>query len=62
MKHPTRSLWSVLLTPDELKQIIMDVAHTAFAGGYSGKNRTVDQLELAYWCPSISRCVHCQEL
>ena len=31
----------------------MDVAHAGFAGGHSGKNRTVDRLELAYWWPGI---------
>ena len=48
----------------------MDVAHAGFAGGHSGKNRTVDRLELAYWWPGIhydvetfiSKCVRCQEL
>ena len=48
----------------------MDVAYTGFAGGHSGKNRTMDRLELAYWWPGIhydvetfiSKCVRCQEL
>ena len=70
MNRPTRSPYSVLLTPDALKKIVMDVAHAGFAGGHSGKNRTVDRLELAYWWPGIhydvetfiSKCVRCQEL
>ena len=53
MNRLTRSPYSVLLTPDALKKIVMDVAHAGFAGGHSGKNRTVDRLELAYWWPDI---------
>ena len=68
--RPTRSPYFVLLMPDSLKKIVMDVAHAGSAGGHSGKNRTVDRLELAYWWPGIhddvetfiSKCVHCQEL
>ena len=43
MNRPTRSPYFVLLTPDALKKIVMDVAHAGFTGGHSGKNRTVDR-------------------
>ena len=70
LRRPGRRTHSVLLCPERLRNIVMDVAHGGPDGGHSGKQRTVDKLELAYWWPGItydvdtfiSKCIRCQEM
>jgi len=60
----------VLLAPECIRSMLMDAAHSSWAGGHSGKQRTVDRLELNYYWPGItydvdtfiSKCVRCQEM
>jgi len=70
LRRPGKRTHTVLLCPQSLRQIVLDVAHCSFTGGHSGKQRTVDRLELAYWWPGItydvdlhiSKCIRCQEI
>ena len=70
LRRPVRPDNNALLTPVKMRQMVMIAAHCSREGGHSGKQRTVDQLELAYWWPGItydvdsfiSRCVRCQEI
>ena len=69
-RRPGRPDNTALLTPVRMRQMVMDAAHCSREGGHSGKQRTVDRLELAYWWPGItydvdsfiSMCIRCQEI
>ena len=60
----------VLLAPKAIHHLIIDQAHSSWAGGHSGKQRTVDRIEHSYWWPGItyevdtflSKCVRCQKI
>jgi len=70
LRRPGRQPRRVLLAPKCLRHMIMDAAHSSWAGGHSGKQRTVDRIELSYYWPGItydvdtflSTCVRCQEM
>ena len=70
LRRPGRPDNTALLTPVRMRQMVMDAAHCSREGGHSGKQRTVDRLELAYWWPGItydvdsfiSKCIRCQEI
>jgi len=61
---------TVLLCPESLRHMVLDVAHCAWTGGHCGKQRTVDRVNLGYWWPGLSydvdtflsKCVRCQEM
>ena len=60
----------VLLCPDSLKQMIMDVAHCSWTGGHSGKTRTIDRIQMGYYWTGMTydvekfldSCIRCKEL
>ena len=41
--------YPVVLCPDSMKQMVMDAAHCSSFAGHSGKQRTIDRIELGYW-------------
>ena len=47
LRRPVRPDNTALLTPVKMRQMVMDAAHCSREGGHSGKQRTVDRLELA---------------
>ena len=67
LRRPGRPDNTALLTPVKMRQMVMDAAHCSRKDGHSGKQGTVDRLELAYWWPGItydvdsfiSWCIRC---
>ena len=61
---------SVLFCPDSLKSVVIEAAHCSPMSGHSGKQRTIDRVELGYWWPGITydvanylvSCPRCQEI
>ena len=45
---------SVLFCPDSLKKIVLEAAHCSPMSGHSGKQRTIDRVELGYWWPGLT--------
>ena len=45
---------SVLFCPDSLKKIVLEAAHCFPMSGHSGKQRTIDRVELGYWWPGLT--------
>jgi transposase InsO family protein len=70
LKRSGKRTHSVLLCPKSLVDIVLNAAHCSFAGGHSGKQRTIDRVELGYWWPGITydvdqflaRCQRCREI
>jgi transposase InsO family protein len=70
LKRPGRRTHPVLLCPRSLVDIVLNAAHCSFMGGHSGKQRTIDRVELGYWWPGLtydidqflSRCQRCKEI
>ena len=68
--RPGRQPSTVLLAPKSLHHLFIDQAHSSWAGGHSGRQRTIDRIEFSYWWPGItydvdtflSKCVRCQEI
>ena len=62
--------YPVVLCSDSMKHMVMDGAHCSSFAGLSGKQRTVDRIELGYWWPGLTydvqnflhKCPVCQEL
>ena len=60
----------VLLCPESMRFMIMDADHCSPFSGHSGRQRTIDTVQLGYWWPGISydidnflhKCDRCQEL
>ena len=60
----------VLLCPESMRFMVMDVAHCSPFSGHSGRQRTIDRVQLGYWWPGIlydidnflHKCDRCQEL
>ena len=61
---------SVLFCPDSLKKIVLEAAHCSPMSGHSGKQRTIDRVELGYWWPGLTydvanfllACHRCREI
>ena len=43
-----------MFCPDSLKKIVLEAADCSQMSGHSGKQRTIDQVELGYWWPSLT--------
>ena len=60
----------VLLCPESMRYMVTDPAHCSPFSGHSGRQRTIDRVQLGYWWPGISydidnflhKCDRCQEL
>ena len=61
---------SVLFCLDSLKNIVLEAAHCFPMSGHSGKQRTIDRVELGYWWPGLTydvanfllACHRCREI
>ena len=49
--HPVG--YRVVLCPNSMKHMVMDVAHCSSFAGHSGKQRTIDCIDLGYWWPGL---------
>ena len=45
--------YPVVLCPDSMKHMVMDAAHCSSFAGHSGKQGTVDHIELGYGWPGL---------
>ena len=62
--------YPVILCHDSMKHMVMDASYCSPFAGHSGKQRTVDGIELGYWWPGLTyyvqnflhKCPVCQEL
>ena len=39
----------VLLCPNSMRHLVIDAAHFSPLAGHSGKQRTIDRVELGFW-------------
>ena len=61
---------SVLFCPDSLKMFVLEAAHYSPMSGHSGKQRTINRVELGYWWPGLTydianfllACHRCREI
>ena len=61
---------SILFCPDSLKKIVLEAAHCSPMSGHSGKQKTIDRVELGYWWPGLTydvanfllACHRCREI
>ena len=54
LQQPNRCPISVLLCPRDLRDKVMDAAHNSPFAGHSGKQRTIDRIQLGFWWPGIT--------
>ena len=60
----------VLLCPNSMRYLVIDAAHCSLLAGHSGKQRTIDRVELGFWWPGLTylvqiflhKCAVCQEM
>ena len=71
LQQANRRPVSLLLCPrGDLRDQVMDAAHNSPFAGHSGKQRTIDRIQLGFWWPGITydvanilfHCRVCQEL
>ena len=64
LEHP------VLLCPNSMRHLVIDAAHCSPLAGHSGRQRTIDRVELGFWWPGmmydvqnfLHKCAVCQEM